>query len=250
MAATRPLRALAAAARRAGKAANASTSSSLAHAPGSSSTRFGASQRAASSSGDALPRCVVGQLVATDPADPEVVAGGVPQVVAGDRGARPHRERLGQPDARPRLRLEQVEERPLLGVVGAGRVARGGPDALVALGDQVRVRERLVGRVAPQLAPDALVEPLGEGLGQAVGEGLGEDRRVVVIGRLELGDDLVEADPRRDREGADEVGDAACPRGPRSRRGRRSAGRRAWPSAGGASGRPPAVPGDRRRTRP
>ena len=94
------------------------------------------------------------------------------------------------------LGLEQLEQRPLLGVVRAGRVARGGPDALVALGDQVRVGERLVGRVAPELAADALVEPLGEGLGQAIGEGLGEDRRVVVVGRLELRDDLVEADAR------------------------------------------------------
>ena len=162
---------------------------------------------------DALSGRVVGQLVATDPADPEVVAVGVPQVVAGDRGARPHRERFGQPDAGPRLRLEQVEQRALLRVVGAGRVARRGPDALVALGDEVGVRERLVGRVAPQLAPDALVEPLGEGLGQAVGEGLGEDRRVVVVGRLELGDDLVEADAGRDREGADVVGDAGLGRG-------------------------------------
>ena len=198
----------------------------------------------------ALPGRVVGQLVATDPADPEVVAVRVPQVVAGDRGARPHRERLGQPDAGPRLRLEQVEQRRLLGVVRAGRIAGRRADALVALGDEVGVRERLVGRVAPQLAPDALVEPLGEGLGQAVGEGLGEDRRVVVVGRLELGHDLVEADarssPRRRR----------CSRRRRSRAGRRSrparcsAGRRAWPSAGGGSGRSPAAPAARRRTRP
>ncbi len=52
------------------------------------------------------------------------------------------------------------------------------------------------------------MEPLGEGLGQPVGEGLRQDRRVVVVGRLELGDDLLEAVPGRDRERADEVGDA------------------------------------------
>ena len=52
------------------------------------------------------------------------------------------------------------------------------------------------------------MHPLGEGLGQAVGQRLGQDRRVVVVGRLELGDDLVEPVAGGDRERADEVGDA------------------------------------------
>ena len=56
---------------------------------------------------------------------------------------------------------------------------------------------RLVRRVAPQLAADELVQPLGEGLGQPIGEGLGEDRRVVVVGGLELGDERARADARR-----------------------------------------------------
>ena len=54
----------------------------------------------------------------------------------------------------------------------------------------------------------------------------------------------------RHRERTDVVGDVRSRSARRSRPGPRSAGRRAWPSAGGASGRSPAVPCARRRTRP
>ena len=69
--------------------------------------------------------------------------------------AREHRVRLGQADPGARLRLEQLEQRALLGVVGAGRVAGRRADALVLLRDQRLVVERLVRRVAPQLAAHA-----------------------------------------------------------------------------------------------
>ena len=147
------------------------------------SRRFGAEPPFRLGEGDALAGGVVLELVALDPADAEVVAGRVPEVVAGHRCAGQHRARLGQLDAGARLRVEELEQRPLLGVVGACRVAGGGPDALVALRDELGVGQRLVRRVAPQLAPDALVESLGERLGQPVRQRLGEDRRVVVVGR-------------------------------------------------------------------
>ena len=110
------------------------------------------------------------------------------------------------------LGLEQLEDRPLLGVVRTGRVAGRRPDPLVALGDEVVVRKRLVGRVAPQLAPNLLVQPLGERLGQPVRERLGEDRRIVVVGCLELGDETVravEAVAGRDGERPDVVRQAS-----------------------------------------
>ena len=106
---------------------------------GQSSARFGASQRSASSTDMPLRCGVVLELVAPDPPEAEVGRLRMPEVVAADRGARQHRERLGQADAGPRLGVEQLEERPLLGVVRAGRVAGRRPDALVALGDEVLV---------------------------------------------------------------------------------------------------------------
>ena len=93
--------------------------------------------------------------------------------------------------------LEQVEERRLLGVIGTRRITGRRPDALVSLGDQVRVRQGLVPCIAPQLTPDAFVESLGECFSEAVGEGLGEDRRIVVVGGLELAHDRLEAVARR-----------------------------------------------------
>ncbi len=60
-----------------------------------------------------------------------------------------HRHRLGQRDAGPRRGLQEREERLLLGVVGQRRVAGRGTDPLVPPGDQVGVRERLVGARSP-----------------------------------------------------------------------------------------------------
>ena len=105
--------------------------------------------------------------------------------------------------------LEQVPEQGLLGVVGAGGVARRGADADVLLGDEVGVLQVLVGRVAPEVVPDPLVHPLGERLGEPVGQRLEQDRVVVVHRGLELVDLVVRAEPGRDRERADVVGPAA-----------------------------------------
>ena len=76
----------AAAASRAGNAANVSTSSALLTRPGVlvDEVRGQPALRLVERRSP-LRRGVVGQLVATDPADPEVVAGRVPQVVAGHR---------------------------------------------------------------------------------------------------------------------------------------------------------------------
>ena len=109
----------------------------------------------------------------------------------------------------PRLRrVEQLEQRPLLGVVRAGRIAGRRADAAVRFRDQRLFVERFVRRVAPELAPHALVQQLGERLGEAVGERLEHDRVVVVVRRLELAHPLFDADARGDREGTEVVGHA------------------------------------------
>src|SRR5450759_4028000 len=81
--------------------------------------------------GPALATRVVLELVAADAADAEVVRLGAPEVEAGDRRRRQHRERLGEADPGARLGLEQREQRRLLGVFRAGRVAGGRSDALI-----------------------------------------------------------------------------------------------------------------------
>src|SRR5918999_2247882 len=69
---------------------------------------------------------VVGDLVAAEPADHEVLRLRVGEVPARHRRARPHRHRLGELDAGGRLDVPEAPESLLLGVLGAGRVAGGG----------------------------------------------------------------------------------------------------------------------------
>ena len=95
-------------------------------------------------------------------------------------------------------------------MVGVGRVAGGGAYAVVLLGYQLCVGERLSRRVPPELAAHPLVQALGEGLGETVGQCLGEDALVVVPGGLEAGAEFGHAFPRGDHEGADVVADAGA----------------------------------------
>src|SRR5205823_4732586 len=96
---------------------------------------FGLAERPALATG------VVGNLVAADAADGEVLRLRMSQVPARHRGRGPHREALGEADARVGFGVEQAPEGRFLGVVGAGGVAGGWADAAVALLDQVLVAE-------------------------------------------------------------------------------------------------------------
>src|SRR5918993_5369162 len=127
---------------------------------------------------NALAGCVVLDLIPRDAADREVLRVRMAEVEpAHGRGWR-HREALRQGEP-CRLRVEQVEEPPLLGVVGARRVAERRADAAVALLDQLLARRLRVGLVP--LAPRPQMEPLGERLGETVRERLDHDRAVVVV---------------------------------------------------------------------
>src|SRR5215204_3546720 len=108
---------------------------------------------------DSLPRRVVLCLVAADPADGEVARLRMREVDAADAGGGRRREGLRELDAEL-VRAEEAEEGFLLAVVGAGRVAVGGPDPAEALGDQLVVREPRTGLVPPP--PRPLVEGLRE----------------------------------------------------------------------------------------
>src|SRR3546814_9188854 len=85
------------------------------------------------------------------------------EIPARHRRRGPHGEALGQRDAGLVGGIEQAEQRRLLGMVRAGRIARRWTDATVCLGDQLVVRQSLVGGIAPELLAHALVHMLGEG---------------------------------------------------------------------------------------
>ena len=91
-------------------------------------------------------------------------------------------------------------------MVRAGGIARGRPDALIALVDQRGIVHRLASRVAPVLGAHGLVQPLRQRLRQSIGECLEQDGVVVVVRGLECGHALVDAVARGHRERADVVG--------------------------------------------
>src|SRR5690606_21197078 len=103
-------------------------------------------------------------LVAAEAANPEIAGAGMGEIEAGDGRTGPHREAFGKVDAGVGFRVEKVEDRAFLGMVGAGGVAGGRTDAAVLFADQLLVREHLVRGIAPEFAPDPGVETFGEGL--------------------------------------------------------------------------------------
>ena len=70
-----------------------------------------------------------------------------------------------------------------------------------------------LGRAVAEVAPRLRVQILGKRLGQPIGERLDDDRGVVVVLRLEAADEIVDAVPRGDREGADVIDDRRCSTG-------------------------------------
>src|SRR5437867_1781816 len=86
---------------------------------------------------------VVLDLVAPQTPDREVARLRVRQVDPANGGSRGHRECLRQlePDL---LRSEEVEQLPLLGVIGAGGISERGPDPAEALGDELLARQLLL----------------------------------------------------------------------------------------------------------
>ena len=136
------------------------------------------------------------------------------EVPATDGGGGEHGVVLGEKDAAATglveagLGVQQLEEGGLLGMVGAGRVAGSGADALVLLADQRLVVQGLVRGIAPVLLAHPLVQPLGAGLGKAVGQGFDHDGVVVVALALVVLGQLLGADAGGDDEAAQVVGDA------------------------------------------
>src|SRR3954466_2973495 len=104
----------------------------------------------------ALPARIILHLVSLDLADTEVLGLRPPEVVPAHRRSGEHSEALRQGDTHLGFGVEQVEEQALFGVIGTRRIARRGPDALIALLDQPLIIERLV----PGVAPELLAHPL------------------------------------------------------------------------------------------
>ena len=162
--------------------------------------------------GHGLAVGIVLDLVAGEHVDGEVTRLGMGEVEPADGRRRPHGARLGELDAGLGLDVEQLPQGELLGMVGASRVAGGGADAAVLLGDQVVVGETFRRAIAPVDA-GLPVQVLGEGFRQAIGQGLGEDGVVVVVVGLEGGDDRADSQAGGDGESSQVISASGVLRG-------------------------------------
>ena len=146
-------------------------------------------------------------LIHPDRARRGVGGGGVLDEQSADRAGRDHRGGAAESHADFLGDVHEVEDGPLLGVVGQLRVADGGADARDAVrGD---------GEVPPR--GDVGVDVARERLGEAMRQRLRNDAALVVARRLEALDDLLGAKAARADEradvvlralGGDKVGDA------------------------------------------
>jgi len=134
------------------------------------------------------------------------------QVEAADRSRWAHGAALRELDAGLAVRVQKLEERPLLAMVRTGRIAERRSDAAIALLQDVVEIEVLAASVAPLVA-HPLVQHLSVGLGEPVGQHARHDRAVVVVLGLETLDDVFESEARRDGKPADPVRDAGIDRG-------------------------------------
>src|SRR5262245_40064185 len=97
------------------------------------------------------------------------------EIPAADGRGRIHRERLSEANACRLLRMEQLPQFRLLGVIRARRITWRGTNAAILLADELLIRQRLARRIAPKLATHAFVEVLGTGFGKTIRERLQHD---------------------------------------------------------------------------
>src|SRR5882724_396935 len=83
--------------------------------------------------GKSLALRIAHDLIAVDLADTEIMRLWVRKIKPADRRCRKHRKGLGQANPRGSVRIEKAPQQRFFGVVGAGWIPRGGPDALIFL---------------------------------------------------------------------------------------------------------------------
>src|SRR3954465_10641789 len=83
-----------------------------------------------------LAPSIILDLIALDLPDPKVLGLRTPEVVAADGSGREHGKALRQADAGLGLGIQEIEQQPLLGVIGTGGIARRRANSLIALLDQ------------------------------------------------------------------------------------------------------------------
>lgn len=122
----------------------------------------------------------IADLVFVQLSDGEILRFWVREKQPAHAGAGPHGKTLRQLDAGVLFDVQQIPQDGLLGVVGAGGIARGRADAAIFFPDQIFVGELLKLAEAPFLA-GALVQVFREGFREPISEGFNHDGVVVVV---------------------------------------------------------------------
>jgi hypothetical protein len=129
------------------------------------------------------------------------------------RRRRVHGKSFGQFHAGIAGGLQNAEQGGLFGVVDTGRIAGGGTDAPIGLGNQCFVVERLARRIAPEFGAYLAVHVLGQGFGESVGQCLQDDGRIVVVVLAEALQMRFDAEPCGHCKTSDPVSHAGFPGG-------------------------------------
>src|SRR3546814_7925174 len=99
---------------------------------------------------DPEPLGIIFELVAADARDDEILAFGMPEIKAADRGGRQHRKAFSEYQPGILARREQIEQNRFQAVIGAGGIAGSRADAAILLLDQCLVGQLLaqIGRAS------------------------------------------------------------------------------------------------------
>src|SRR5207249_196684 len=127
------------------------------------------------------------------------------EIETADAAGGPHGAAFSELDAGDLLRVEQLPENPLFGVIGAGGIAGGGPDAAILFFDQLFETQILIRTVAPLVAC-ALVQILSERFSEPVGQRFRYNGVVVVVVGVEWVGRCFEGVAGGDSERAEVVG--------------------------------------------
>src|SRR5215469_10722962 len=123
---------------------------------------------------------VVGNLIAVNLAQTEVSRLRMGEVKATHARSGPHRKRLRDLNARVRANVQQMPERPLLGVIRARRITWSRPYAAIFFLNEIVVAQFFRAAVTPFFARIS-VQALIESISEAITESLRHDGVVIVV---------------------------------------------------------------------
>src|SRR3954468_1189386 len=159
---------------------------------------------------DGFARGVRLQLIATDPADIEVLRRRMSKIQSADRCGWKHGAAVCQRQPLT-AGIEDTEQLQFLAVIRTGRISVCRTDPAILLRDQIVVPQGFVLAIAP-IFPRLCVEVFRKRFGEPIRERLHHDRVVVVVIPFEFPHQIVGTKASRDREHSEIIRNATLAR--------------------------------------